>query len=166
MFKEIQTLPAKHLIGKSMPMSLAQNKTFELWNSFQTTRKDLQNTIGTDLYSVQVYDPDLDFKDFTPATEFTKWASIEVSNYNFIPEGFETLKLDGGLYAVFIHKGLPSNFPVTFQHIFGVWLPQSDYLLDNRPHFEVLGEKYKNNDPESEEEVWVPIKLKSNLNKV
>jgi hypothetical protein len=28
------------------------------------------------------------------------------------------------------------------------------------PHFEVLGDKYKNNDPSSEEEVWIPIKPK------
>jgi AraC family transcriptional regulator len=29
--------------------------------------------------------------------------------------------------------------------------------LDDRPHFEVLGEKYKNNDPTSEKEIWIPI---------
>jgi len=27
-------------------------------------------------------------------------------------------------------------------------------------HFELLGEKYKNNHPDSEEEVWIPIKEK------
>jgi len=47
-----------------------------------------------------------------------------------------------------------------FQKIYTVWLPASDYVLDNRPHFEVLGDKYKNNDPSSEEEVWIPIKPK------
>jgi len=35
--------------------------------------------------------------------------------------------------------------------------------LDNRPHFEVLGEKYKNGDPESEEEIWIPVKEKAKL---
>jgi AraC family transcriptional regulator len=35
-------------------------------------------------------------------------------------------------------------------------LPGSEYFLDNRPHFEVLGDKYKNNDPTSEEEIWKP----------
>jgi AraC family transcriptional regulator len=30
--------------------------------------------------------------------------------------------------------------------------------LDQRPHVEVMGEKYKNNDPDSEEEIWIPIK--------
>jgi AraC family transcriptional regulator len=40
------------------------------------------------------------------------------------------------------------------------WLPSSDYVLDNRPHFEILGEKYKINDPESEEKIWIPVRKK------
>jgi AraC family transcriptional regulator len=39
-------------------------------------------------------------------------------------------------------------------------LPNSNYHLDDRPHFEILGEKYKNADPGSEEEIWIPIKAK------
>jgi AraC family transcriptional regulator len=39
-------------------------------------------------------------------------------------------------------------------------LPNLGYTLDDRAHFEVLGEKYKNNDPLSEEEIWIPIKKK------
>jgi AraC family transcriptional regulator len=30
----------------------------------------------------------------------------------------------------------------------------------DRSHFEIMGEKYKLNDPNSEEEVWIPIKMK------
>lgn len=45
------------------------------------------------------------------------------------------------------------------EYIYGSWLPNStEYARDNRPHFEILGEKYKNNDPESEEEIWIPVK--------
>ena len=40
-------------------------------------------------------------------------------------------------------------------------MPASEYILDKRPHFEILGEKYKNDDPASEEEVWIPVRLKS-----
>jgi AraC family transcriptional regulator len=36
------------------------------------------------------------------------------------------------------------------------------YFLDDRPHFEILGDKYKNGDPDSEEEIWIPIKQKNN----
>ena len=71
--------------------------------------------------------------------------------------------LKKGLYAVFIHKGTSAEFPKTFLYILGQWLPQSEYELDDRPHFEILGEKYKNNDPSSEEEVWVPIRKKASL---
>jgi len=38
-------------------------------------------------------------------------------------------------------------------YIFSDWLPKSDYELDEKPHFEILGEKYKNDDPNSEEEI-------------
>ena len=72
----------------------------------------------------------------------------------------ETFSLAGGLYAVFDYKG-SSNDPSIFQFIFGTWLPSSDYVLDDRPHFEVLGDKYKNNDPNSEEEIWIPIRQKN-----
>jgi AraC family transcriptional regulator len=88
-----------------------------------------------------------------------KWATVEVSHFDSVPIDMETFILPGGLYAVFHYKGSSSD-PSIFQYIFGTWLPSSAYTLDNRPHFEVLGGKYKNNDPTSEEEIWIPIRLK------
>ena len=60
---------------------------------------------------------------------------------------------------IFDYKGSSTDTSI-FQYIFRTWLPSSSYQLDDRPHFEVLGAKYKNNDPESEEEIWIPIKPK------
>jgi AraC family transcriptional regulator len=31
------------------------------------------------------------------------------------------------------------------------------FEVDDRPHFEILGIRYRNNDPNSEEEIWIPI---------
>jgi AraC family transcriptional regulator len=70
----------------------------------------------------------------------------------------ETLNSPRGLYAVFQYKGAASKGAETYQYIYGTWLPESDFLLDNRPHFAVMGEKYKNEDPDSEEEMWIPVK--------
>jgi AraC family transcriptional regulator len=110
------------------------------------------------LYSVEIYhDPDF-FKDIDPSKEFEKWAAVEVTGPGFIPPGMETIILPEGPYAVFIHRGAASDGPKTYQYIFGKWLPSSEYLLDDRPHFALMGEKYKNNDPDSEEEIWIPIK--------
>lgn len=159
----IEFLPQKKLVGKSIEMSLANNTTPELWRSVMPLFKTLHNSVSSDLFSIQVYDKDLSFSNFTPQTIFTKWAATEVSNFNNIPSELATHTLSGGLYAVFVHQGSPESFPKTSQYIFGEWLPKSDYELDQREHFELLGSKYKNNSPESEEEVWIPVRLKKAL---
>ena len=77
-----------------------------------------------------------------------------------IPAGMNPFLLKGGLYAVFVHRGPASSGEKTFRYIFGIWLPASEYVIDDRPHFEILGEKYKHDDPDSEEEIWIPVKHK------
>jgi AraC family transcriptional regulator len=141
-------------------MSLTENKTPSLWKSFMTERNEIKNKIGSELYSIQVYDPSY-FTDFNPTREFEKWAGIEVTNFESVPPGMEILTLPAGLYAVFLYKGAASQGQATFTYIFSTWLPNSGYSLDHRPHFEVLGEKYKHEDPDSEEEIWIPIRPKA-----
>jgi AraC family transcriptional regulator len=155
----IKKLTEKKLIGKYMTMTLANDSTAELWKSFMPRRKEIRNTIGTDLFSMQVYPELLKFNHFTPDISFEKWAVVEVKDFSTIPADMEPYILPEGLYAVFLYKGDPRNFAPAFQYIFETWLPDSDYQIDNRPHFEILGEKYKNNHPDSEEEIWIPVKL-------
>jgi AraC family transcriptional regulator len=154
-YPRLEMLFPKKLIGKRLPMSFANNRTPELWRSFMPHRKEIQNAIGTNLFSLQHYGNINPFQNFNPEIVFEKWASVEVIDFGNIPEGMETFLLEGGLYAVFDYKG---NSPEIFQYIFQQWLPNSEYELDYRPHFEILAEKYKNNDPDSEEEIWIPIK--------
>ena len=118
---------------------------------------EIQNTIGTELFNIQI-NPD-NF-DFNPQTEFVKWAVVPVKDINSIPDGMQSLLVEEGLYAVFIHVAVAVKARETCAYIFGVWLPNSEYQLDNRPHFEILGKKYKNNSPDSEEEIWIPKKKK------
>ncbi|WP_246850227.1 GyrI-like domain-containing protein [Rufibacter roseolus] len=154
----IALLPEKKLMGMRLAMSLADNRTGELWRSFLPRRREIQNSIGADLYSMQVYDPSY-FHTFSLQREFEKWATIEVKDFDLVPNGMETYILPEGLYAVFHYKGLSTDTSI-FQYIFSSWLPNSNYSLDIRPHFEILGEKYRNNHPDSEEEIWIPIKPK------
>lgn len=151
----ILQLQPKTLAGKQQRMSLVHNQTGLLWQSFMPKRTQLA-AVNNLLYSLQVYNADY-FTAFNPANEFTKWALAEVNDVTNLPEGFESFHLPGGLYAVFDHKG---SGTAIFQQIFTQWLPQSGYELDDRPHFEVLGEKYKNNNEDSEEEIWIPVKKK------
>ena len=140
-------------------MSLAENKTAELWRSFMPHQRKICQS-GPELFSLQVYDNLTYFNRFDPHTTFEKWAAIAVADFDAIPEDMECYTLPTGLYAVFTHKGAAATGPETFRYIFGTWLPGSDYLLDDRTHFEILGEKYRNDDPESEEEIFIPIRPK------
>lgn len=158
MTPRIEILNEKKLVGKWIEMSLADDKTGELWKSFMARHHVISNRLTDDFISMQRYRPTY-FTDFKPANFFEKWATVEVPDFENVPDDLEPFTLEGGLYAVFDYKG-PSNDPSIFQYIFGIWLPSSNYILDDRPHFEVLGAKYRNNDPDSEEEVWIPIRPK------
>ena len=154
----IELLPEKKLVGLHTKMSLIDNKTGQLWGQFGPRIKEIQNRVSIDKISMQVYPP-LYYQQFKPTTVFSKWATVEVSDYENVPDGMDTFTLEYGLYAVFAYKGSSTDHSI-FQYIFSQWLPQSNYQLDDRPHFEVLGPNYRNNDPDSEEDIWIPIKAK------
>lgn len=156
----IEHLNPIKLVGKKLIQSRANERTAELWKSFMPHKHNIQNTINSDLFSLSIYD-DKYFNEFNPDKEFEKWAAVEVTQFPEPTSEFEQLELEGGLYLVYLHKGDFKQYLQNWLYVFQVWLPASKYQLDNRPHFEILGEKYKNNDPESEEEVWIPICLKA-----
>ena len=154
----VEIVNEKKLVGKRLTMSLCDNKTGELWRSFMPRRKEITNNLTNDFISMAIYKPTY-FSDFKPSNKFEKWATVEVTDFEHVPNEMETFTLPAGLYAVFDYKGSSTDNSI-FQYILGVWLPGSIYLLDDRPHFEVLGDKYKNADPDSEEEIWIPILTK------
>lgn len=155
---ELKEIEAKMLIGYSVTMSLAENKTQEIWKKFMPKLKEIKHAKSADLYSLQIYPMDY-YTKFSPFTSFTKWAAIEVKNFENCPTDFQQFTLPAGKYAVFLHKGNTEQFIKTAQYIYGEWLPKSGFKLDERPHFELLGDTYLGHEhPDSEEEVWIPIK--------
>jgi AraC family transcriptional regulator len=90
----IGSLTEKKIIGKRKRMSLADNRTGELWRSFMN---------------------------FNPATEFEKFAGIEVANSDNVPEEMETFILSEGLMLFFYIREAPvrDSGLQTFQYIFG-----------------------------------------------
>ncbi len=156
----IKTFPQTELIGIRTKMSYSNNLTGQIWGKFMPRRKEIVNAIEPNLYSLQNYPLDF-FSSFKPTQEFEKWACVAVSSQDIVPEGMEALTIQEGLYAVFDYKGGVAGANAFFQTIFTNWLPNSVYSIDDRPHFEILGAKYKRDSEDSEEEVWIPIRLKS-----
>lgn len=151
----------RKLVGMKTRTRLIDNQIPKLWQTFMPQRFAIKNSLLTGFFAVHERDAAVTFKNFTPATEYTSWATIEVSSHEQIPEGMEARTLSGGLYAIFIHKGPAQNFKATMDFIYGQWLPNSLYEMDNRDQFEIMAEDYLGpQHPEAKEEVWVPIRLK------
>ncbi|RYY66517.1 MAG: AraC family transcriptional regulator [Chitinophagaceae bacterium] len=153
----IAHLEQKLLAGRRLEMSFARNRTFELWTTFMPRRRHFTNAVNEHLYSLQVY-PEHFFEPFDPNRSFTKWALLEVTSHNGLPEGMEPFVLPAGDYAVFDFRGNSVQAQAAFRYIYGDWLAASGYALDDRPHFELLGAKYRRDDPGSEEEIWIPVR--------
>lgn len=140
-------------------MSMHQNKTPQLWQKFMPRKHEIVGKASPNHFAVQIYDSGLDISSFTPATEFDMWAAVDVIPDAPLPDGMERLLIPAGQYAVFIHRGLPSTFATTTsRYIFNEWLPAAPYQLENRPHFQLMRPDYRPDDPEAEEEVWVPVR--------
>ncbi len=154
----IEVLEEKKLLGQKVIMSLTNNTTAQLWGQFAPRIREIQHRASADKISMQIYPPNYHAQ-FSPTTRFEKWAMVEVTSFENVPQGMQTFVLQKGLYAVFDYVGSSAD-PSIFQYIFSEWIPNSNYTVDDRPHFEVMGANYKNNDPNSEEEIWIPIRPK------
>lgn len=147
----IKHLQEKLVVGMQSQMQQQQyQKIVELWKQFMPLHAQIQNRINHEFIALQ------NFSDFgNPTDNFEIWACVEVANGNVLPKGMQSYKIPEGDYAVFLHKGM--NAGATYQKIMTEWLPTSGYKIANRPHFQVMGEKYKNGSPDSEEDFYVPV---------
>ena len=153
----IERLPTTLLIGMKTKMSFATNKTGELWQRFMPKKNEVKNSTDSNVYSVEIYPSLSFFNSFNPHEEFEKWAAVRVTEHASLPSQMEVLTIPSGNYAVFLYKGKADEVSSAYQYILGTWIPESEYVLDDRPHFALMGDKYKNNDINSEEELWIPI---------
>ena len=146
----------RKVVGISGNMSIAKYEVKALWEAFMPRRKEVRNTISEELLSLTIYPEDY-FASFDPDKTFEKWAGAEVSSFPNLPSMMQAVVIPAGLYAVFQAKGLSSDNAI-YRYIFQQWLPESGYEIDQRPHFEVLGEQYRQDDPEAQEMIWIPIR--------
>lgn len=160
MKNRIEELEAFKVLGHKMKMSQAEKNSQELWKSFITKLKFHGLFNGQDMYSIEIYNKNY-FSDFNPLNKYEKWAAVKFENIRNLPKDMEILSIPKGKYMVFDYKGNSTEAFKVYQYIYTEWLPKSPFILDSRPHFALMGEKYKNNDPSSEEEIWIPVIDKS-----
>ena len=153
---EIMDISDTYVVGKRLKMSLSNDKTYPLWKGFKPQVLSIKNRVNTDFYSVQIYSSN--FKEFNPNTIFENWAAVEVFDFSEIPEEMKKLIIPKGKYAVFMHFGLAKEVGKTMRFIYEIWLPESNFQLDDRLHFQVMKSDYRPDDPQAQETFWIPIK--------
>ena len=153
---KIKTCSEIKVIGLSSKTKLNEpHNILELWKEFMPRKHELKNIVSEELIALQIFNLQ---ENGEPEAEFDIWACAEVTGFNAIPQNMKSFSIPSGTYAVFLHKGM--NAGLTYQKIMTEWLPNSGYKIDNRPHFQIMGENYKNGSPDSEEDFYVPIKDK------
>jgi len=155
---KFETIDERYFVGKWMKMTYSNNPTIALWESFMPHEHVVENRTGDKYYAIEVYSEDDFFENFSPDREFVKWATVEVEHLDDVPDEMESIKVPAGKYAVFPNEGSVSKGSKAYQEIFETWLPQSDYTLDDRPHLAVMRDIFDSEHPESEEEIWIPVK--------
>lgn len=113
----------------------------------------IKNVATNELIAMQLFPNNINNEG---ADEYTIWATVEVHDFENIPNGILSYAIPSGDYAVFTLKGM--NIQGLYEKIMTEWLPKSGYTIDDRPHFQIMGENYKNGSPDSEEDIYIPIK--------
>lgn len=149
----IEIIEPKKLIGFSITTSFQEDKTPMVWRKFMMRRNEITNRISDQLFSLQIYP-----ENFTRNQSFKKYALAEVSDFDNIPNDFEPFELEKGKYLVFNYKGKAENGLQIFSYIFQTFIPENNFEVDDRPHFEIFGDDYNPSSEFAEEEIWIPIK--------
>jgi AraC family transcriptional regulator len=149
-FKEIKPIPVVyvHAIGD-------YNNVGPAWEKLAKFMKEKKLfSFGVSFIGVSYDDPSV------TETEKLRYDACASVKKEVKPEGEVGYKLlDGGLYAIFLHKGPYNGLSQTYDQIYLNWLPDSGYELRDAPPLE-----FYLNDPDSTKpenlktEIYIPVK--------
>lgn len=152
---KIIEITEKKLVGISLEMSMAENKTAQLFQTFMPRRNEIKNRLNPFVFDLQEYPPNY-FQQFNPKAKFRKYALAEVSRFADIPKKMQQFVLPRGKYAVF--NGYFDNR--IFEYIYSEWLPHSGFVVDKRPHFDILDENQKSGNVKNHQDIYIPVKTR------
>jgi len=103
-----------------------------LWSAFRPSLSQITNRVGTNAFGI--YE---EYCEIEGSVGFSYICSVEVTDFDDVPDGMITRVIPENLYAAFQHKGPMSFLPETLKYIWGSWLPKSDYEYVEKPDFEL-----------------------------
>jgi AraC family transcriptional regulator len=141
------TKPAFTVVGLRLRTKPKSPEISELWNKFVPRMGELKNVSEPYAsYGVMAGVEDgLDYMAGNPVSEITE-----------LPAGMSRWDIAETTYAVF-ESSIPT-LAETFDYIFGVWLPASEYQHGSGPLLERYGETFSPDNPAVD--IYIPIREK------
>jgi len=153
---EIITRPEMKVVGTTHKYQEDDLNIEMLWFDFQHKVNQVRNRIGNDAFGI--YEEYFETED---SIGFSYICSVEVSDFDCVPEGMISRIIPEQMYAVFRHNGPLSFLPETLKYIWGSWLPKSNYKYDEKPDFELYSPGIQPEDPDHILFLHIPVSRKS-----
>ncbi len=153
---QIITRPAMKLVGIATQYDNKDLSLPTLWSAFKPYKDNIPNRIGDEAFGI--YES---YQEQEEDVSFSYVCTVQVDNFNDIPKGMSAREIPKQLYAKFTHTGPISNLDQTLKHIWGSWLPKSNYDYVEKPDFELYPAGFNNSDPKNKLYLHIPIRSKS-----
>jgi AraC family transcriptional regulator len=139
------------LVGIKVTVKPGDSLIRNLWVEFNRRKSEIGNIINDkNVLGICEYMPNI-----TDESEFEYMACTEVNNFDVIPEGMIKKTIPRLKYAVFTHKGEMDQLKITYNNIYGKWLPLSGCELAEMDTIEIYPVK-ENQD--SKLDIYIPLK--------
>ncbi len=152
---EIIIQPATKLVGIAKQYNSNDLDLVQLWSAFKPYRNNIANQVGDNAFGI--YEG---YEESDDEVNFSYVCTVAVSNFDDVPEGMETREIPEQMYAKFTHKGPVANIDQTLKHVWGSWLPKSNFDYIEKPDFELYRSGFNNSDPKNELYLHIPVKAK------
>lgn len=155
---QIKVVSETKVIGIRRDIILSNNSLSNLWKEFNMNSVKVINRAKPFRY-YGICENDRPSHRFGENVEYSEIAGLEVTSFDHVPEGMITKVIEEGKYAVFTHRGSLDMLKVTYEYIWGTWIPRGKVELDMRDDFELYDERFKGvNNNLSEIDIYIPIK--------
>jgi AraC family transcriptional regulator len=138
------------VVGLKYRGKAEENKIPQLWQDLMPRAGEIEHLADdTAAYGISA---NMDME----SGAFDYIAGFEVSSAETVPAGMVHFEVPGGRYAVF-STTLPKIGEI-FQSAYHVWLPAAGCEPAGSPEFELYDEQFDPQDPNSEFDLYIPIK--------
>ncbi len=152
----IVDLDALTLIGLPFYGDSSDGKFGQTWERFVESEPLVTKRLNDKIYfGVEFFGPEV-----SRTNQWMYFAAIAVSDLEEIPDILFGKMLPAAKYAVFTVKGGVAKINEVFQYAYKEWLPASGYEAAYPFDFERYDERYKGSVPDSEIDLYIPIKPK------